>query len=317
MNGSWSVTAAALDPILGDSNFFTFGPQIEGTPHNTVHSFIGGTMGTGGSALDPLFWAHHCMVDYCWAKWNIELGNNNSNDASWINTTDEHFVDADGNVASVIAGLTTIMPLLSYRYESSAIGSSPATPEIRTKAEFQRLEKRIREGAPIRFEIVRRIRVADKAAVLISRPVSMVSKVTPAEMAALIESDAGKETIFATIAFAKLPLSSDFAVRVFVDLPGANRDTPLEDPHFAGSFAFFGTEAAEGGGHAHRPQFLVNVTNALQKLKRAGQLKTEEPISVQLVAVPFPGATERVDTELLLEGIDLIVTPVILTSPAR
>src|SRR6266702_2673684 len=69
MTGSSSITTAELDPILADTNFFTFRPQIEGTPHNTVHGYIGGTMGTGGSALDPVFWTHHCMVDYCWAKW--------------------------------------------------------------------------------------------------------------------------------------------------------------------------------------------------------------------------------------------------------
>jgi hypothetical protein len=45
---------------------------------------VGGDMVTGGSPLDPVFWAHHCMVDYCWAKWNIELENNNTNDQAWL-----------------------------------------------------------------------------------------------------------------------------------------------------------------------------------------------------------------------------------------
>src|SRR5262249_11212827 len=134
MTGSSSVTTADLDPIFADTNFFTFRQQIEGTPHNNVHSYIGGTMGTGGSALDPLFWVHHCMVDYCWAKWNIDLGNDNTNDSTWIGTDDSHFFDADGNAASTTAGLTTIMPLLSYQYESSAIGSSPAVAAITTKS---------------------------------------------------------------------------------------------------------------------------------------------------------------------------------------
>src|ERR1017187_2278355 len=92
MAGSWSVSAAALDPIFADTNFYTFSSQLEVTPHNTVHSTIGDTMGTGGSALDPLFWVHHGMVDYSWAKWNIELGNNTTNDPSWANTVDSHFV---------------------------------------------------------------------------------------------------------------------------------------------------------------------------------------------------------------------------------
>ena len=105
-----ATTNSALSPIMADTNFFTFGDQIEGTPHNEVHSFIGGTMGTGGSPLDPIFWNHHCMVDYCWAKWNLELGNDNTNDSTWVGTVNEHFVDADGNPASLTAGLTTSCP---------------------------------------------------------------------------------------------------------------------------------------------------------------------------------------------------------------
>jgi tyrosinase len=60
----------------------TFSSQLEGTPHNTAHTYIGGPdlFGGRGSASDPLFWVHHCMVDYPWYKSNIELGNNNTND---------------------------------------------------------------------------------------------------------------------------------------------------------------------------------------------------------------------------------------------
>lgn len=74
MAGSSSIASGTLDTIFSDSNFFTFYAQIEGTPHNNVHSNIGGTFGNYGSASDPLFWNHHCMIDYCWNKWNIDLG---------------------------------------------------------------------------------------------------------------------------------------------------------------------------------------------------------------------------------------------------
>src|SRR2546423_6351112 len=153
MTGSWSVTTPALDPILADTNFFTFRQQIEGTPHNTVHGYIGSTMGTGGSALDPVFWTHHCMIDYFWAKWNIELGNDNTNDPGWVNTGNSHFVDEDGNTATSTARVTTLIPLLSYQYESSAIGNSPAVEVGKTKHEYEKLEKKIRKGANIRFDI--------------------------------------------------------------------------------------------------------------------------------------------------------------------
>ena len=315
MTGASFVSTAELDPIMADTNFFTFRQQLEGTPHNLVHSNVGGTMGTGGSALDPVFWTHHCMIDYCWAKWNIDLGNNNTNDPAWVNHVNSHFVDQDGNPASMAAGLTTILPLVSYQYESSAIGSNPAVVAIK---DFKKLEKRLKEGANIRFEVKQRVRLADKAAVSIARPMSRETKLSSADFTSIINADASKEKVFVTIDFAQLPASSDFAVRVFVNLPKADSNTPTSDPHYAGSFGFFGTtEPSDNTGHKHQPQFLVNVTDTLQRLKRSGELKDGTPISVQLVPAAFDGQFEKADTELQLEKIDIITTPVIVNPPSE
>jgi tyrosinase len=319
MSGSSSITTAELDPIFADTNFFTFRSQIEGTPHNSVHGYIGGTLGGYGSAMDPLFWNHHCMVDYCWAKWNIEMGNDNTNDPTWINTVNSHFVDADGNPTEVTAGITTLMPLLSYQYESSAIGSSPAKAAAKTKAEFQKVEQRLKRGADIRFDVRRRIRIKERAAVSIARPLSIETRLSPEDFSSIINSDALAETAFLNIDFARLPASSDFAVRVFINLPNADRNTPTSDPHYAGSFAFFGTEpAAEAttrrGEHNAHLDFLVNISNTLRRLKRNQALAPGGRLAVQLVPVPFAGQFERMETQLLLEKIDIITTPVILNS---
>lgn len=311
-----AVTTPVLDPIVADTNFFTFSHQLEGTPHNTVHTYIDNTMATGGSPLDPIFWAHHCMIDYCWAKWNLELGNNNTNDATWINTNNEHFVDADGNPTSSTAGITTLMPLLSYQYESSAIGSSPATAAIRTRSAYEKLKRRVEAGANIRFDIKQRIPVAERASISIARPASKETKISPADLASIVNSDTAKERIFASIEFAQLPPSSDFSVRVFVNFSGANASTPQDDPHYAGSFAFFGTEmpnAPQTGDHPHQqPKFLVNITETLQRLRKNQELREGSPISIQLVAVPFAGKFEKEDTELVLNKIEIIITPVIV-----
>lgn len=322
MSGSSSITTSTLDPIFADPNFFTFRQQLEGTPHNTVHSFTGGAFGGYGSAADPLFWMHHCMVDYSWYKWNADLGNNTTNDPTWINHPNSHFVDADGAVASVTAGITTLMPLLSYQYESSAIGSAPATAALRSKREYERVEKRVREGANIRFEIKQRIHLVDRSAVTIDKPLSVETRLRAEEFFGIVNDNATPERIFASVGYAELPASSDFAVRVFVNLPTANAATPSEDPHYAGSFAFFGTAAPEGTSvnanvHRHPPQFLVNLTATLQRLQRNQELKAGSPFSLQLVPTPFGGKFEREDTELVLNSLDIIVTPVIINSAPR
>lgn len=320
MTNLWAISDAALDPMMQDTNFFTFRQQIEGTPHNSIHCAVGLTMCSTASALDPLFWTHHCMIDYCWAKWNIELNMNNTNDATWTNHVNSHFVDADGNPAEQTAIVTTIEPLLSYRYESSAIGHSPAAAELTTKSDFQKVEQRIRAGANIRFEVKQRVRLADKAAVSIARPFSKETKLSPQDFAAVINSDTARDRVFASIEFARVPPQSDFAVRVFVNLPNASSGTSTEDPHFAGSFAFFGTHAegaAAAGGHQHQPKFLVNLTNTIQRLRSSGQLNEGTPISLQLVPAPFAGKFEREDTQLELNGIEIITTPVIINPPPQ
>ncbi len=39
------------------------------------------------------------------------------------------------------------------------------------------------------------------------------------------------------------------------------------------------------------------------------------PLSLQLVATPFAGKFEKEDTQLVLNGIEIIVTPVIINPP--
>jgi tyrosinase len=106
-----------------------------------------------------------------------------------------------------------------------------------------------------------------------------------------------------------LPSRDDFFVRVFINLPEASAATPTDDPHYAGSFAFFGTHGQDHGAHAPKTEFLVYVSDTLQRLRAMGALRDREPISVQLVAVPVTGRFERADMELTLEQIDLIVSP--------
>ncbi len=314
--GNSAFTNSTLNPIFADSNFFTFGSQIEGTPHNTTHVVVGGDMVTGGSPLDPVFWAHHCMVDYCWAKWNIELDNDNTNNSAWIDTSWNHFVDGKGEPTTVSAGITTLMPLLSYRYESSAVGRFAAAADlsVRSAADLKKLEKRLKEGADVRFDVRKRVSVVKGTKLSIAKPFSVQTRVTAVEFGALLDADRRQERVFISINYAQLPPTNDFFVRVFINLPGANGQTPTDDIHYAGSFAFFGTHDSRHGDHHPKTGFLVNVTETLQTLKGTGQLRVGEQLSVQLVAVPATKVFIRPDTELTLEQIDFIVSPVTVRS---
>lgn len=314
--GNPAFTNATLNSILGDGNFFTFSSQLEGTPHNTAHVIVGADMATGGSPLDPAFWMHHGMVDYCWAKWNIELENANTNDSIWNNTAWDHFVNGKGDPVNVTAGITTLMPLLSYRYETSAIGGFPAARDLTAASaeELNKLEKRLRKGADIRYDIKKRISIARGTILSLAKPFSAEARVPADDFAALAEPEPQTERIFVNINYVKLPPVNDFFVRVFLNRPTANAQTPIDDIHYAGSFAFFGTDTGKQDHRHEKTDFLVNATDTLQKLKSQGKWRSGELITVQLVAVPVTNKFLRPETELTLEGIDFIVSPVSIRS---
>jgi tyrosinase len=316
MAGLTEVSDNQLNIIFSDTNFFTFSNQIEGTPHDTTHSWIGGAFGGGGSAADPIFWMHHCMIDYCWAKWNIELGNDNTNDPTWNSTNWNHFYDKDGNQVETTAGATTLMPLLNYQYESSAIGGHGIFDVVRR--DFKELETRIRKGADIKFDVRTRVPLADSANMSLVQPFVARSSAGVSDFARIINNDKARETVFVSVDFASLPPTSDFFVRVFLNSPNADRNTPVDDPHYAGSFAFFGTDPGtrghEGDHKEHKPNFLVNITPTLERLRNSGALKDNGEIVVHLVPVPMNENFEKLDATLRLTKVELIVTPVIIRS---
>jgi tyrosinase len=64
-------SAAEVEAVLGNRDFFTFQAQLESI-HDGVHVWTGGTMGDiSTAAYDPLFWAHHAMIDRLWYLWQL------------------------------------------------------------------------------------------------------------------------------------------------------------------------------------------------------------------------------------------------------
>ncbi len=65
-------TKAEVDSILELENFDDFSKALEVQLHNKVHGWVQGSMGIVAiAAYDPLFWAHHTMVDRLWYLWQV------------------------------------------------------------------------------------------------------------------------------------------------------------------------------------------------------------------------------------------------------
>src|ERR1043166_6030454 len=73
----------------------------------------------------------------------------------------------------------------------------------------------------------------------------------------------------------------DIVVNVFVNCPYLSPSTGYTDPHYAGTFSFFGHSGHGGTGR----DFVIDITAPVQALASAGAIKTEE-LTIQLMPLP-------------------------------
>jgi tyrosinase len=310
------VGPQAITDILDQTSFLLFASAqsatpsqnvgygvLEGGPHNSIHGFVGGDMGTYMSPLDPIFWCHHNMIECLWVDWNINKGNPNTNDAAWVNQQFSDFVDGDGNPVTIGVGTTLLMPLLSYQFEPCAPGMAPAV--IKDKAI---LEKFLREGAPTKLEYIKRYEVRQSLTANVGQSPPARLKIEPEAFRTLMDN-AAREKAVLTVGEVEVPPKQDVFVRVFINKPDAAANTPIDDPHYAGSFAFFCcADDKEHAGMAAQPlpklNYLVDLTKTIRKLNQAGSLSAD--MDVTLVAVPFesrPVETQHVTLGRLEVGV--------------
>jgi len=63
-------TEGLIEEIIEEPNFDVFSEALEVRLHNGIHGWVGGTMKwQATAAYDPIFWAHHTMVDRIWSIW--------------------------------------------------------------------------------------------------------------------------------------------------------------------------------------------------------------------------------------------------------
>ena len=221
---------------------------------------------------------------------------------------------------------TVLMPLLSYRYETSDIGgvdaaggmgasSAAAKAAESSEADFKKLQDRLERGANVRTEALERIELTRGARMRLGEPLTLRVAQPVSALKERLSVRAEGERSFIRINHADLPETNDFLVRVFLNQPKANRATSVDDPHFAGSFAFFGT-AGQHAGHGEKKgktEFLVNITATIERLAKAGMLDSNSPLTVQLVAVPGSArGFSKAESTLTISSVELIRARVLI-----
>jgi tyrosinase len=111
-------TTDQVQALINLTDFVDFSNQLQDV-HDGVHGWVGGDMGViATSAFDPIFWAHHCMIDRVWYLWQLKNGVNNippsylSRPLAPFNYTVQEVLD---------------IGRLGYQYASSSV-SAPGTP---------------------------------------------------------------------------------------------------------------------------------------------------------------------------------------------
>ena len=180
---------------------------------------------------------------------------------------------------------TLLMPLLSYQYDNFLLGTCGISSLTQVVRDSSILRKFLQEGAPVKFEFHRQMEVARVTDVQVKVPTRFSLRVEPKLLQAVVEPNT-PERAFLTIDQVTLPKEDDFYTRVFINHPDASASTPISDPHYAGSFAFFSDVNAKHMDGMH-PNYLVDLTETLRNLKRADALAAMDKIDVQLVLVPL------------------------------
>lgn len=324
------VGPQVITDILAESNFLIFGSgasttqrgfggagPMEGNPHNNVHGWISGNMGTYMSPLDPVFWTHHNMIDRIWWDWNAVKGFSNTNDTAWANFRfTANFVDRNGTAVDAVAGAMVLGPLLFYQFDQSPITTCGSPFQRLAIRDVDALRRFLEEGAPVRLRTLRRLQSTSAIEVPVGRTSSQILRST--EAAPLAEANLPSDVrVLVRAQVAKQPPSGEYFVRVFINLPDATAATSISDPHYAGSFGFFNDDKMPHAGHgAHDgpSMFVVDATPTIRRLRAMDRVRSGGEVTVQVVAVPMPGAKAAART-LPLAGVQLDLAESVVAAP--
>ena len=309
-----------LTDIKHATSFQIFTGLLEGQPHGTAHVAVGdgdngsnGHMASGMSALDPIFWLHHCNVDRYWAEWQA-AGNDTG---EMLFDYNENFVDANGSFATGTnaTGAISTIPF-GYTYDTL---ESAHVAEISGHLDIQSLNSVNGSGSLFRNqkatqpELLGISTVGQPSLVNIENAILVQVK----NLTKALSSDRFFNTplslglprlglepgrIVARFDGVMSPENKSLVMGVFVNCPYLNSETPSTDPLCAGIITFF------GAGHHHDGKMglskYVDLTDVIRKLAVDGRLGSNA-LKVQLMLVDPSGKADQ-STKVELETVVLM-----------
>jgi hypothetical protein len=288
------VSPDVIRVLLASNDFSSFGGPaagsggLEANPHNFIHRWVGRTMATGESPLDPLFWLHHANVDRLYSEWIIKHGSGRLPSATtWKDAAFADFFDRNGAVAggSLKNSATVDITKLGYTYEELSKKAGPEAVGLPL-------------GVAESFASEAAVKKADGVAIY--RASAKVGEKGAEKLNNAAQEEAKDQEIRLRLIGVELPENQDTVVRVFINCKDPTRGTPISDPSYAGSFTFFGSHeghGAEGHGHgedhaADGAEIVLDITKAFRTLYGDVPLKADEPLNVAMISRALFGEGE-------------------------
>ncbi|MDQ3849141.1 MAG: tyrosinase family protein [Actinomycetota bacterium] len=280
-------TADDVEAVLQLNDFRDFSNQLQDI-HDGIHGWVGGDMGSiATSAFDPVFWAHHAMIDRLWYLWQLRHG---------VNNIPANYLDK-----ALFPGYTVQQVLdvraLGYDYATAAVASGTDVPTGSNPSDGAGVPASGNGGDQER-------KPPTTAPTYTSEPLN-VGALDPSTRRADIE--------FHNVDHA----GASYEGRVYLNNPDADASTGYDDPSYAGAYHIFGHGGCFGDqGHcdvrerrsydpraAHPLTPARKVVIATEAVKRA--IKNGGQATVTVVPIVEPLPYENVDPKYTDAPLDI------------
>ncbi len=261
-----------VEDLLLLEDFRDFSSQLQDL-HDRIHGWVGGDMGSiGTSAFDPVFWAHHTMIDRIWYRWQLRHG---------VNNIPESYLDK-----ALFPGLTVRQVLdvraLGYDYAAAAVAAGTDVPSGVSPSDAGEAAAPEAEGP------------AEPT------PPTTGPKFTSETLNAgtLDPNPERADIVFHNVDHA----GASYEGRVYLNHPEADENTGYDHPGYAGSYHIFGHGGCLGDpGHCEvtprrkfdpRPSHPLTpaekAVRATEPVKRAIEQGDEMTVTVVPIIEPLP-----------------------------
>jgi hypothetical protein len=273
-------------------HFFGATGELEFTPHNIVHSLIGGWMGDPDrAASDPIFWLHHCNIDRLWEVWLKKAGGRvNPSDAQWRTTPFIFHDEAGAQVQLTANDILNTATQLGYTYQgvtAFAVASLAVAEGVGERAVADEVEPEMVGASETPIVLAGTDATVDIA--IDQRALTQRAAVGAADAIAT------PARVYLSIEDVEAEKNPETAYEVYINVP----DKPGAVPQYVGNVSFFGIQHLSGGGGGgddgpHGFRRIFDVTNAVEALRRQGAWDDSQVrVSFRPVSLIMPPSAEE------------------------